>query len=183
MTNCYCDPDRRDGSVNPLCPKHGIGGPTGATGKDNIIKNPTRNVSVSQKKYSPEYVRLNVEPIPMSRTTEEFSSVDGTLIDANDEEYTVPDSHIIDNNDVVDFGLPEKRAETSAAPVTQPKIGDYVLMVFGKLILTGPLDQIQNRVKQLIYGEDSTFANVHVSSNDIIVLKRIGIKIGVFIEE
>jgi hypothetical protein len=54
-------------------------------------------------------------------------------------------------------------------------------MVFGKLIASGSMEQIETRVKAIIYSEDSTFAGMEVGVNDVIVLKRIGIKVGVFL--
>lgn len=59
---------------------------------------------------------------------------------------------------------------------------EYVLAVKGEIISTGLLDQIQEEVRELVFGEHSVSEGNIVSTDDIIVLKRIKIKVGVFIE-
>lgn len=73
----------------------------------------------------------------------------------------------------------------STPPITEnhnsPKIGEYILMVQDQVLLTGVLQKVEERVRMLVYGEDQEFSNV--KNEDIVVLKRVGLKIGVFVGE
>ena len=156
---------------------------------DDVIKNPSRLASSlrQQKKYEPEYVSLNKEPIIKDSV---IVSVDDLIFDEDNQKIDIPKGHIVDNNDYVSFGFPSvtpaPTTSTDDSAVTlpdSPKVGDYILMVFGKLITSGSFADIELRVKNIIYGEDESFSGVEVSADDIVVLKRIAIKIGVFLDE
>ena len=56
-------------------------------------------------------------------------------------------------------------------------------MVLGKLITIGSSEKIEARVKQIMYGEDKDFAGLEISMDDIVVLKRLAIKVGIFIDK
>ena len=157
----------------------------------DVVKNPRRAAPV-QRKYEPEYVRLGKEPI-IKPDAEMYASVDDVSIDVDGQEMPATNGHIVDNNEFVNFGVPEHLqgvspnkthkpvVEETTEQITTPEVGDYILMVLGKLIASGSLEQIEARVKAIIYSEDSTFSGLEVGVNDVIVLKRIGIKIGVFL--
>jgi hypothetical protein len=163
----------------------------------DVIRNPARSAAPAQRKYEPEYVRLGKEPI-VKPDAEMYASVDDVSIDADGQEMAAKNGHIIDNNEFVSFGAweasPALKNQKPAAKVvveqttpqetsTSPQVGDYILMVLGKLIAAGSLAEIEARVKAIIYGEDNSFTDVAVSADDVVVLKRVGIKIGVFLEE
>jgi hypothetical protein len=70
---------------------------------------------------------------------------------------------------------------TAAKPPSSiPSIGDYILMVGGKIVLTGNILFIENKISQIVYGEDLSFKDV--TMEDVVVLKRVNIKVGVFVE-
>jgi hypothetical protein len=168
---------------------------------DEVIKNPARSAPHTPKRYEPEYVRLSKEPVEQNSgvassvvassvkrgSNSSFDSIDGIPFDEEGNEINIKHGHIIDNNDFVDFGPYNEPSVSKPVPessnTSSPEIGDYILMVFGKLIASGPMTAIENRVKSIVYGEDAAFNGLDVSTDDIVVLKRIPIKVGVFIDD
>jgi hypothetical protein len=61
-------------------------------------------------------------------------------------------------------------------------IGEYLIIFNGQIISTGDLSSVQNDVRSLIFGEHELCKTNNINVEDLIVLKRIPIKIGVFIE-
>lgn len=175
---------------------------------DDTIKNPFRSLPKTQVPYEPEYVRkgINVPPAnlpgnaPPVRLTKEqaeqatknyetgdsWVSMDGDALD--DDGNTIPfeNGHIIDNNDFVNIGYKSVPSAPEQTPgeenIGSPKVGDYILMVMGKIVSSGTLEKIQTKVKNIMYGEDPNFSNIEISLDNIIVLKRVNIKIGIFID-
>lgn len=172
---------------------------TGTPMADDILKNPNR-IAKPQVPYEPEYVRKGID-VPEAPNTEispeTYLSVDdfGGL-DENGNEIPFENGHIIDNNDYVNLGyasMPLKQAKqpaptpAPAAPkpaenASSPNVGDYILMVFGKLVASGTIDKIESKVKSIMYGDDPEFTGLEISMDDIIVLKRVAIKVGIFID-
>ena len=148
----------------------------------DIIKNPNRTIPKDLPKYEPEYVRLGKEPVPM------ITSVDNVNLDLSEENVSRSSGQIIDNNDYVDFPVsnnftpprhqPEQRSESS----TSPNVGDYILMVFGKIITVGSISKVEAKVKEIMYGEDKNYTGMQINTDDIVVLKRMQIKVGIFVE-
>jgi hypothetical protein len=58
----------------------------------------------------------------------------------------------------------------------------YVLLVFGNILKIGTLEEVQSEVQKLIFGEHDLNLENSITTDDIIVLKRVNIKVGVFIE-
>ncbi len=56
-------------------------------------------------------------------------------------------------------------------------------MVRGKLITTGNLDKVEKIVRGIIYGENKEFIGQGILVDDIVVLKRVDIKVGIFVEK
>lgn len=162
---------------------------------DNIIKNSRRSLPKIQVPYEPEHVRKAVDVLeaPLNTITVDpevdkaFMGVDDIIIDEDGNDLPYKDGHIIDNNDYVNIGFPQQASDTKndkpVEDVTSPKIGDYILMVFGKLISSGTQQEIQDKVRDIMYGDDKSFSGLEVNSEDIVVLKRMPIKIGIFIDD
>ena len=145
-----------------------------------IGKAPRLQMDSKEVSYVPEYVRLGKTPIPMDAT---IPSYDQATID---EYPQTTDSHIIDNNDFVSFTNPTdtlKPVRSTRARIESdtPVVGDYILMVAGKTIEFGSVSRVEDRLKSIMYGEDASFSEQEVSVDDIVVLKRLPIKIGVFL--
>lgn len=169
---------------------------------DDVVRNPKR-IAKPQVPYEPEYVRkkIDVPEAPASLPKEDvsdvspetFVSMDGfNGIDADGNEIPFENGHIIDNNDYVNLGyasMPPKQFKKEKQPqqpleenASSPNVGDYILMVFGKLVASGSMDKIESKVKDIMYGDDPDFTGLEISMDDIIVLKRVAIKVGIFID-
>lgn len=176
---------------------------------NDIIKNPNRGKQPPPEPYEPEYRRLNRDPIvqgsvpmdvpnphsfdslniqtkPIEDANFDFGSVDGIAIDEDGKEVVPAIDYIIDNNEFIDYmsysppPTTHQKAQASPPSVsTVPEINDYILMIKGKIIQTGELRGIESKVSAIVYGEDKDFLDVSVA--DIIVLKRVEIKVGVFV--
>lgn len=175
--------------------------------KDDIVKNPNRqNRKVPEvTKYIPQHIALGVKPIEPPNTmgnalpinikkeekTEYWSFNNSTAFTENGDEVQLPSGEVIDNNEFMDLGPYNSIPDDNNSPLPplpqqpqpEPQVGEYILMVFGKMIISGNFSAIEKKVKDIIYGEDKEFANTEVSIDDIIVLKRLNVKIGIFIEE
>jgi hypothetical protein len=174
---------------------------------NDVIKNPARGAPRHPRKYEPEYKRLGLHPQVMGDDGQATPIPDYDEFDR--EPSSDPNGHMIDNNDYVDLGpyspimsKPHKQQFAVVAadgmladapsppsvdvveiPSPSPKVGDFILMVSGKLIVSGSMSDVQSRVKSILYREDSEYADIELTMDDIVVLKRVDIKVGVFIEE
>jgi hypothetical protein len=58
---------------------------------------------------------------------------------------------------------------------------EFLLLVDGSAICSGPMDFIQDQTRALVFGEHELYHGNPVSIDDIVVLKRVKIKVGVFL--
>ena len=94
-----------------------------------------------------------------------------------------------DNNDFVNFpedqlnmtsGLPSlKPEETMASSVA---VSEYVIVMDGVMLKKGTLEEIEAVVKSLVFGDHPLTNGKQISSEDIVVFKRVSIKVGVFVD-
>ncbi len=122
-----------------------------------------------------------------------WASVDSDIIDdiGMSEEWSGT-QQMIDNNDYIDLdrvtqpsiSLPEPHIEVEV-PSTSPDVkleeDEYLLAIDGTVITTGSISKIEEEVKQLIFGDHALCDGKQIPVEDIIVLKRLNIKVGVFI--
>jgi hypothetical protein len=153
----------------------------------DIIKNSHREKDNIQASYTPEYKRLKVNPI-----LQDFSAIDGELVTplttedeplqvSKDNSQFVTNSHILDNNESVSYGFGMKLSPSQNTE--SPNIGEFVLMVSGEVISHGSHEYILSEAKSILYREHPDFLDKKVQISDVIILKRIGLKIGVFLDE
>jgi len=119
-----------------------------------------------------------------------LSASDEDIIDDTDIVEIDPNTPMIDNNDFYtgDFGgsisLPEEVVETAKAnDNVDLEEGQYLLAIDGSVISIGSLGDIQNEVRDLVFGDHMAYPGVTFSTDDIVVLKRMEIKVGVFLNE
>lgn len=62
------------------------------------------------------------------------------------------------------------------ADISLPEIGQYILMFQGKIVSCGAHDEILEKVQEFIYNNEPTVMQ------ELVVLKRVEIKVGVFLE-
>jgi hypothetical protein len=65
--------------------------------------------------------------------------------------------------------------------ISQMSEDEYLLIVDGSTICSGPLEYIQEQITSLVFGEHELYHGNPVSVDDIIVIKRVPIKVGVFL--
>lgn len=135
---------------------------------EEVIKNPNRSIPTTPEPYVPEYVRFGKHPV-----IQDIDTVDERVIDNAEV-----NSHIIDNNVRVNLGFSSPSSPNSSVP----KPGEYILMVSGRIVSCGVQSAILAEAKTMLYGEHSQFANP-VDIDHIVILKRVGLKIGVFLNE
>jgi hypothetical protein len=139
-----------------------------------------------------------------------WSSVDGELIDDISINDLDPNQEMIDNNDFVDIESLRLSAEvkikgTENKPfLTQVDLqkaistnqaneeildllvnldnADYLLFLKGTAFVSGSLDFVQEEASKLIFGEHPEVVGEVVSPDDIIIIKKIKLKVGVFLE-
>lgn len=109
------------------------------------------------------------------------SSLDQSFVDLNgelvDDAVLDPAHCMIDNNNFVDPDLVE---DTTDMVVDR---NDFYLFVKDQFIRSGSLELIENEVKELVFGDHVLCENNNITENDIVVLKKVNIKIGVFLEQ
>jgi hypothetical protein len=117
-----------------------------------------------------------------------WSSIDGDIID--DLELD-PNHQMIDNNYVEEKvnkkfitkeELQEKIENDIYTLLQELNYDDYLLLVDGIAICSGPLLEIQEQVSLLVFGEHEMCAGTPVDINNIVVVKKSKIKTGVFVE-
>lgn len=135
----------------------------------DVIKNPKRIENQdTQEAYMPEYMRRGIHPVFQGTDT-----LDG-------EPVSPLNSHVVDNNEYVSFAGPPKAHVTNQN--ASPDIGDFILMVANKVVSSGSEPDILEEAKLMLYGEHHQFKKP-VDIHDIVLLKRVGLKFGVFLDD
>lgn len=135
-----------------------------------------------------------------------WSGVDSDIID--DISGIDVEAPMVDNNEFVSaaaFGLPEEtelevqsqdspksfltKEELDAAILSDSIVDiirgleedEYLLLVHSDVVCSGDLSDVQEQARLIIFGEHESYGNP-VSIDDIVVIKRTKIKMGVFLE-
>jgi hypothetical protein len=143
----------------------------------------------------PSPVGRGKDPVPNVGNNMEhtWSSVNGEIIDDLAPEI---DDQIIDNNDFVDVPEPiffEEEAKTEETndfvhqdnfPDALPSVKDdeCILLVDNTVIDVGTAEYIQEIAKTFIFGDHSLCAGNPIPTDRLMVLKKLKIKVGVFVE-
>jgi hypothetical protein len=59
---------------------------------------------------------------------------------------------------------------------------DYLLLVDGTAICSGPMDEVQEQARGLVFGEHPLCDGEPIPVDDIVVIKRVKLKVGLFLE-
>jgi hypothetical protein len=136
-----------------------------------------------------------------------WSGVDGDIVDDLNGQVIDPNHPMIDNNDFVSaeaLGLPPDSEELPVLDEVahpQPKqftasqsqndntmsiLQDmdeeaYLLIVDGVAICSAPLEEIEEQARALVFGEHELCGGNPIPVDDIIVLKKVSIKVGLFL--
>jgi hypothetical protein len=127
-------------------------------------------------------------------------SVDGNIID--DAGLNIdPNQELIDNNDFVTneaLGatrdkkfltkedlqkeiLNDMEAHKTSA-LQELKENEYMLLIDGTMLCTGLLEYVQEQANLLVFGEHELCDGTPISIDSLLILKRVKIKVGLFIE-
>lgn len=128
-------------------------------------------------------IRLNTAEVKQS-----WASLDGNIIDDNFARNQ--SQQLIDNNDFyteeafdsLEEGENHNTAQNLFSAVNELDDDSYLLLVHNEPICSGPISEIENEVRSLIFGEHSLCNGEPISEESIIVLKKIKIKVGVFLQ-
>jgi len=128
-----------------------------------------------------------------------WSGVDDEIIDnLEDMEIINPEHEMIDNNEFVSpatLGLSEEdvavEPETGSfdfsafVSMVQSEVeeNECVLFVSGMWLSKGSPKDIEKQVQDLMFGEHEVFKGEPISIEDILVVKKVPIKVGVFFSE
>lgn len=107
--------------------------------------------------------------------------------------YTTMDNEVVEDEQLNMFAPLEshdhlnddhaKNSNNDLANVLEELVQDsYVLMVNGSAICSGPLLEIEDEVNALIFGTHELCQGVGINPNDLYVLKKVKIKVGVHLE-
>jgi hypothetical protein len=59
---------------------------------------------------------------------------------------------------------------------------NYLILVSGSVICYGSLEEVEEEATKLVFGEHQLFLGNPISADDILIIKRIKLKVGVFLE-
>lgn len=160
---------------------------------------------------SPSPIGRGKGPVPNVGNNLEhtWSSVDGEIVDDISEEMS-QDQPMIDNNDFVTaaaFGISEQEilpvldeiinpqpkkfmtqnelqevVDSNQSMLLSLKENDYLLLIDGVEIYSGLLEDVQKQVRDLLFGDHESYNDDPISIDDILVIKRVKINVGVFLE-
>ncbi len=134
---------------------------------EKIIKNSARNSdqgTAEHDKYVPQYRMLGISP--------------------EEKNFSNPYTDSVPNSGILNVGNNEDLSWTKSIANSSDKNSSediYFLLAGEQLILTGNAQEIQKAVEQIFYQEHNT-KNLKFSVDDLIVLKKMKIKIGIFVE-
>ena len=127
-----------------------------------------------------------------------WSSVDGDIVD--DLSGFDKNRPMIDNNDYVsdnalrtskpkgqpqNFGAPpfvKSEKEELLSVVQDLEEQNHLLIVNGVPLCSGPLSEIEDQARALVFGEHELCDGNPVPVEDLIIIKRVSIKMGLFLE-
>jgi hypothetical protein len=74
------------------------------------------------------------------------------------------------------------KEEYTTTVLKQLEEEEFLLLVNGDAVCSGPSDYIQEQTRAMVFGEHELYHGNPVPVDDIVVLKRVKIKVGVFLE-
>lgn len=154
------------------------------------IEAPSHNLPLKSAIVSP------TDPLPVIKQIPNIGNIDQTWSSVNEEivdDLNLDPSHpMIDNNDFVNphyMGINNAtNAQTTNADELFTHISDliensYLLIVNGVSICSGPKNEIAELTQSLVYGNHPICDGNPIDINDIIIVKRVSIKMGLFLDQ
>jgi hypothetical protein len=116
---------------------------------------------------------------------------DGDIVEGLEEEdlvkhqpnFTLEDQEVEEKSFITENELQDALKEEHLSSVLQNlEEDDYLLIVGDSSICSGPLNEVQEQARGFVFGEHPLCDGNPVPIDDIVVLKRIKVKIGLFLE-
>lgn len=101
----------------------------------------------------------------------------GLVEDSNYEKKTLSKPFLTEN--ILKNALEE---DNLSSIINKLEEDEYCLLVKGEVIVSGPFTHIEDQTRLLVFGEHELYNGNPVSIDDLMVIKRVKIKIGVFLE-
>jgi len=168
-------PQYQELNIEPMEYKSGIVPPNTPMIKSQDVANRNRQFSIREDNVS-QVVLPNINKVPQQT----WSSLDGEIIDD-----VFDQSHkMIDNNFYIEEVDPTKEDNDQSfiSIVNDLKNDHYLLFLYGEAICSGPVEEIETEARALIFGEHVLCNGEPISEENIVVLKKIQIKVGVFLQ-
>lgn len=170
--------------------------------QEDVIKNPNRNNDTAEyTPYTPQYQVLGLIPeeINLSKgeevtlaSKEEIIEVESRKNNLNFGENNFNKNFIdeeIENISIPNVGNNDEQLWLNTNKINDPnkKLNNknedtYVLIAKEQIAFIGSLLEVEDQVRKVFY-EEHDLNKSGVTVNDLVVLKKIKIKIGVFVEE
>jgi hypothetical protein len=130
-----------------------------------------------------------------------WSSVDGQIINDLDDQELDSNHPMVDNNDFVSpaaLGISPEEFHMTDRAHSQTNIADgnaedlfsvvhdleddaYLLIVDGVPLCSGPKPEIEEQARALVFGEHEMCDGNPVPDDDIVIIKRVPVKVGLFL--
>jgi hypothetical protein len=169
---------------------------------EKIIKNPARNSNTDDtaehQKYVPQYRILGVSPesVNFSNREEPLSLDEGSVVDFKLKTAPIEtDPTEINSEDISDnFSIPNignsmdhtwtnsAQEENKKDPISLKSDEKYILLAKEEILLVGSLMAVEEEVRKIFYKEHQIKKYNKISVEDLVVLKKMKIKIGIFVE-
>lgn len=153
-----------------------------------------------QKPLEPSRQSNNYMPNVGNNMDQTWSAIDGKIID--DMEEVSLDQSLIDNNDFISeesfksynqAQLPEpdyakhtiienKTDDDLSSIVKNLESNSYLLLINDVAICSGPFEDIQEQARALVFGEHELCGGSPIPVEDLIIIKKVSIKMGLFLE-
>lgn len=148
-----------------------------------VKSNVSKNTSQPQQKQTKPYAETHIQTNNIMPNVGAMAWNGEIEDDIGLDEQT----QLIDNNDYYTAAAleninPEIEQQAPISNDVDLQEDEYLLMVNGEIISTGALNPIQREVKDLVFGDHALFQE-QIPLENIMVLKRIKIKMGVFLDE
>jgi hypothetical protein len=171
----HCRPQYQSLGIEPVKSSSGVipGAVLGTrdNSSDDDLDNPRlRKLSIRQENNSVPNIGNNMEHV--------WSGVDAIIDDISDASIDINEP-MIDNN----YMDAEYNVQTNKTnDLSSLNDNDYVLIVNETIISIGSFEEIQANVGDLVFGEHKLCGGESIPIENILVLKKVNIKVGVFLE-
>lgn len=136
-----------------------------------VYRNPARQEAKQERQaYVPQYVARGLEPTESTMLPRDAVVPDASFTMDQAQNFSSEED---ENQSIID--------DLDGPIPTFQKYDEYVLLLDGKLHFKGSSAEMNDYVSALVFGEHPDFPEP-VSPDNLIVLKRIQIKVGVFLE-